>query len=154
MSRILIVSVLVVSSALALGQTPSTLSDTEARILELTNAARKKEGLGPLTISLLLTEAARAHSKNQAMHDTMAHELDGKKPSDRVKAAGYRYRSTGENVAYGKGVNVDGIFEGWMKSPGHRANILKPEFTEIGIGAAPSATGKVYYTQDFGRPRE
>ena len=83
----------------------------------------------------------------------MAHELDGKKPSDRVKAAGYKYANTGENVAFGKGTTVDEIFEGWMNSPGHRANILKAEFTEIGIGAAKSDTGKWYYTQNFGRPR-
>ncbi|HEX3315257.1 MAG TPA: CAP domain-containing protein [Gemmataceae bacterium] len=48
---------------------------------------------------------------------------------------------------------VDDIFDGWMKSPGHRANILKPEFTEIGIGAVRSETGKQYCTQNFGRPR-
>jgi uncharacterized protein YkwD len=153
MSRILIVSVLALSSALLLGQTPSTLSEAEARILALTNAARKKEGLGPLKISPTLLEAARAHSANQARHDKMAHELDGKKPSDRVKAAGYRYRYTGENVAFGKNVSVDEIFEGWMKSPPHRANILKSEYTEIGIGVGTSASGTQYYTQSFGQPR-
>jgi uncharacterized protein YkwD len=152
MSRILIVSVLVVSSSLVLGQTPATLSDAEARILELTNAARKKEGLGPLKISTTLLETARAHSKNQARQDKMAHELDGKKPVDRVKAAGYKFRYTAENVAFGEGLSIDEVFDNWMKSPGHRANILKPEFTEIGIGVGSTATGKKYYTQNFGRP--
>jgi uncharacterized protein YkwD len=155
MPRILIVSVLVLSSRLvALAQTPSVLTDTEVRILDLTNAARKKEGLEPLKISPALVAAARAHSKNQAKQDTMAHELDGKKPSDRVRAAGYKFRYVGENVAYGKNTTVDEIFEGWMASKGHRENILKPEYTEIGIGAARSDTGKWYYTQDFAQPRK
>jgi uncharacterized protein YkwD len=153
MSRILIVSVLALSSSLALGQTPGMLTDTEARIFELTNEARKKEGLGPLKISSTLMETARAHSKNQAKQDKMAHELDGKKAADRVKEAGYKYRSVSENVAYGKRVGVDTIFEGWMKSPGHRANILRPESTEIGIGVATSASGKQYYTQNFAKPK-
>jgi uncharacterized protein YkwD len=155
MSRTLIVSVLVMSCALsAAGQSTSTLSEDEARILELTNAARKKEGLGPLKIAPLLMEAARAHSKNQAKQEKMAHELDGKKGSDRVKAAGYKYSLTGENVAFGKGTTVDEIFEGWMNSKGHRENILKKDYTEIGIGAAKSEKGKWYYTQNFGRPRK
>ena len=74
MSRILIVSVLALSSSFALGQTPGMLTDVEARILELTNAARKKEGLGPLKISATLMATARAHSKNQAKQEMMAHE--------------------------------------------------------------------------------
>ena len=141
------------SSLVAAAQSPVKLSEDEARILELTNAARKKEGLGPLKIAPALMTAARDHSKNQAKQDKMAHELDDKKPSDRIKAAGYKYSYSGENVAYGKGTSVDEIFEGWMNSEGHRKNILKAEFTEIGIGAAKSDTGKTYYTQNFGKPR-
>jgi len=128
------------------------LTDDEALILELTNAARKEEKVGPLTVNQTLTKCARLHSANQAKQMKMAHELDGKSPADRVKAIGYAYRNMGENVAYGEGaVSVQQIFEGWMKSEGHRKNILKPEFTEIGIGISIDGR-KTYYTQVFGRP--
>lgn len=136
-------------------QSPSSfrLTDDEKLILELTNAARKEQKLPPLTANATLTNCARLHSDNQAKQKKMAHELDGKTPVDRVKASGYLYRNMGENVAYGDGpVAVKDIFEGWMKSEGHRKNILKQEFTEIGIGVSETGRQK-YYTQVFGRPR-
>src|SRR4051812_23023333 len=132
------------------------LSADERKILELTNAARKKESLAPLRPNAILMRAAREHSKNQLKQDTMAHELDGKTPFDRFKALGYAYGRAGENVAKSEGdVSVEEIFKGWMDSEGHRANILQKDFTEIGLGVASEGEGckrKSYYTQTFGRP--
>jgi uncharacterized protein YkwD len=131
------------------------LSDEEKAIVEMTNKARAKEGLEPLTVNPLLCRVARAHSANQAEQGKMAHELDGKKPADRVKEAGYKYRAVGENVAMGgNGVSLDEIFEGWMKSKGHRENILRPVFHEIGVGVARNTKGDTYYTQVFGTPMD
>ena len=154
MSRLSIASLLLFASTVV-AQPPAkfALSADETKILQLANEARTKENLGPLTASPLLTEIARAHSKNQAKQDKMAHELDGKNPGDRIKAAGYAFRAYGENVAYGQNVTLENIFEGWMKSPPHRANILKSDFTEIGIGVAGNDAKKIYYTQVFGRPK-
>lgn len=137
--------------------TPQTkgfqLTADEKLILDLTNAARKENNVGALAANQLLTQCARLHSENQAKQQKMAHELDGKTAADRVKAIGYLYSNMGENVAYGDNpVPVRKIFEGWMNSEGHRKNILKTEFTEIGIGVG-SKDGKKYYTQVFGRPR-
>lgn len=129
-----------------------TLTADEKRILELTNKARKEEGASPLVANPALTRCAREHSANMAKQKTMAHDLDGKTPFDRIKAIGYVYRRAGENVAYGDGpVPIDDIFDGWMKSEGHRKNILNPDFTEIGIGVG-TIEQKKYYTQVFGRP--
>jgi uncharacterized protein YkwD len=53
----------------------------------------------------------------------------------------------------GENVSLPEIFEAWMKSKGHRENIMKPEFREIGIGIARDPKGRVYYTQEFGKSR-
>ena len=142
-------------ASLSVGQDSEkfALTAEEKAILELTNAARKKANLPPLAANPTLTKAARGHRQNQAKQDKLDHELDGKKPSDRVRAAGYRYRAVGENVAMGsKNVTVAEIFEGWMESPGHRANILNGKYTQIGIGMGVTSRGRRYYTQVFASP--
>jgi uncharacterized protein YkwD len=143
---------------LARGEEPAAnaklvLSSDEQRLLELTNAERKKEKLSPLTPNPLLFKVARDHSANMARQEKLAHELDGKTPYTRLKEAGYRYRYAGENVAYGE-VSLEEVMKGWMASPGHRKNILTPGYTEIGLGLARSEKGMVYYTQVFGTPRK
>ena len=58
-----------------------------------------------------------------------------------------------ENIAEGENSTIPQVFEGWMESKGHRENILKPEYHEIGLGIATDDKGKVFYTQVFGTPR-
>jgi uncharacterized protein YkwD len=129
------------------------LSMEEQRLLELTNAERKKEDLPPLVPNAVLFKVARGHSENMARQEKLAHELDGKTPYMRIKAAGYRYHYAGENVASGD-VELEDVVKGWMASPGHRKNILGRNFTEIGLGLATSERGDVYYTQVFASPRK
>lgn len=130
------------------------LSPTESFILEETNKARAAEKLPPLKLNRILMKVARAHSENMARQHKMEHVLDGKKPSQRVAEAGYDYHYTGENVAYGfGGFGAEDVFEGWMKSPGHRKNILDKNYKEIGIGVATDDKGATYYTQEFGTRR-
>src|SRR5437667_7522385 len=76
------------------------LSAAEQGVIDATNAERKKAGLAPLKPNPKLTDAARAHALNMAKQDKLEHELDGKTPSDRVKAAGYAGRRAGENIAW------------------------------------------------------
>ncbi len=128
------------------------LTADEQKIVELTNKAREEKMLPPLTVNPTLTAAARAHSANMAKQGQMSHVLDGKNPAQRVKAAGYRYSRTGENIAMGENVSLARIFQGWMDSKGHRENILKPEYREIGVGIARNDKGEIYYTQVFGTP--
>src|SRR5262249_52419968 len=64
---------------------------------------------------------------------------------------GYNFRYLGENIAYGFGT-AQGVMTAWMNSPGHRANILDPNYTEIGIAVAYAADGMPYLTQFFGSP--
>jgi uncharacterized protein YkwD len=152
--------VLIAGSLYAPGfQTPKSgskieASETERTLLELTNNARKKENLPLLKFNTTLLKVAREHSANMATQKEMKHELDGKKPSDRLKAAGYRYSRMGENIALGDRQPLETVFRGWMESPGHRANILNKDFEEIGIGVARDNRGRIYYTQVFGTPRK
>ena len=126
------------------------LSKEEQTVLELTNKEREKEKLPALKPNKLLFEAARAHTANMAKKGEMNHELDGKNPSQRVKAVGYDYAWVGENIAAGEQWSLPGLMEAWMKSDHHRENILKEQYDEIGIGAVKGSDGKIYYTQVFG----
>ena len=82
----------------------------------------------------------------------------GANPHTRITSAGYRGRTTGENIRWGIGINATParIVDGWMNSPGHRANILSSEFTQVGTGIGydapePFADGDVgVYVHDFG----
>jgi uncharacterized protein YkwD len=88
-----------------------------------------------------------------AKQDKLAHELDGKNPGDRIKAAGYKYSVSGENVAW-KYKTPKAVVEGWMDSTQHKMNILNKDYTEIGIGMAKNAKGERYWAQVFGTPKE
>jgi uncharacterized protein YkwD len=130
------------------------VSDDEQTLVDLTNKARKKEKLPPLTVNETLFKVARAHSANMARQQKMEHVLDDKNPADRIKAAGYKYSYAGENVAAGNGWSLDEVFQCWLDSEPHMKNIMTTEFTEIGIGIARDGQNKYYYTQVFATPRK
>jgi len=125
-------------------------------VVAVTNAQRTNEGLGSLTLNTKLTNAAAAKLADMFDKQYFAHvSPDGTAPSDWVDGAGYAYRLTGENLALGDFSGETDLVTAWMNSPGHRANILKPEYTEIGV-----AVGKGMYegretwlaVQVFGKP--
>ena len=124
----------------------------EKGVIDATNAERKKAGLAPLKANPLLMAAARAHAQNMAKQNKLEHELDGKTPADRVKAAGYFGRRSGENIAWNPKSPAAAV-EGWMNSPPHKENILTKEYAEIGVGVATNAKGEPYWVQVFGTPR-
>jgi hypothetical protein len=78
--------------------------------------------------------------------------LDGRTAGDRIEDAGYTWNTYGENIAAGQPTPED-VIDGWMSSSGHRANILDPNFCDIGVGYAyvAASTYRHYWTQDFGR---
>jgi uncharacterized protein YkwD len=75
---------------------------------------------------------------------------DGSTPSSRITARGYRMKRSGENIAFGQRT-VEAVMDRWMKSPGHRRNILG-NFTEIGAACAIAADGTLYWCVSFGLP--
>ena len=129
-------------------------TDDEKAVVEFTNKERMKEKLPALKINPVLTSVARAHSENMAKTGMFDHVLDGKNPADRLKAAGYRCLLCGENISLGEGgFSPAEVVKGWMDSKLHKANILHPKFTEIGVGIARNGKGETYYTQVFALPR-
>jgi uncharacterized protein YkwD len=119
-------------------------------ILELTNAERARKDLPPLKVSTPLMKAAQRHSENMARQGLMAHELDGEGPSGRARKSGYQFTRLGENIAFGTAAKE--VVRAWMRSEGHRANILGEHYTEVGIGVARDGEGRPYYTQVFAAP--
>ncbi|HUG93950.1 MAG TPA: CAP domain-containing protein [Planctomycetaceae bacterium] len=130
---------------------PDGLFPDERAVLELTNARRVQAGLPPLTADPRLVRAARQHSANMARHNTISHTLDGATFVDRLRLAGYAHTAAGENCAQGQPTPAAAV-ESWMHSPGHRANILNPRYTDIGIGIQVGPGGDRFYTQLFARP--
>ncbi|WP_369264721.1 CAP domain-containing protein [Streptomyces sp. R35] len=126
------------------------LTRTASEVIALTNAERRAAGLPPLSGDPLLTIAAQAHSADMVARAFYSHTSpDGSQPWDRAAAAGCTRRTIGENIACGQRSPAE-VVRGWMNSPGHRANILKPDFTHIGIGLAGGGKAGTYWTQLFG----
>ncbi|MCS6976601.1 MAG: CAP domain-containing protein [Gemmatales bacterium] len=128
------------------------ITDEEQELIDLTNQERAKEELRPLKPHPLLMQAAREHAANMARQQKIEHVLDGKEPRDRVRGVGYRFRHLGENVASGYR-SPEAVVRGWMSSEGHRGNILRAEFTEIGVGVVRDHSGKPYYAQVLASPK-
>jgi len=122
-------------------------------LLDLTNEARAAEGLAPLTYEVRLAEAAQVHSVDQAQMGKLTHTgSDGSNAGERIARTGYQSRFWGENAAAGF-ASAASVMDGWMDSPGHRANILEPSVTEVGFGLAHTSDGYPYWTQAFAAPR-
>ena len=120
-----------------------------ARVLDLTNAERSRVGLQPLTSNPQLQEAAQSYSEVLASSGCFAHAC-GTVPdlADRDQHWGYSgWTSLGENIATGY-TTPESVVAGWMASPTHRANVLSPDYTEIGVGL--TSVDRMYWTQEFG----
>lgn len=121
------------------------LDTEELQAIELTNKQREKAGLPPLKIDLKLCLAARDHSADMQRLNFFAHEspVEGKKTyADRARRFGGV--AHGENIA--RHATATAAVDAWMKSPGHKANILNSGYTRIGLGRQGN-----YFTQVFGR---
>ncbi len=124
----------------------------EEELVRLTHQERKKAGLALLEVDERLTRAAREHSLLLAQYGMLDHQFSGEPAvSRRLAAAGLRFDTEGENVALDE--TVEGAHQGLMASPGHRANILKPEYSAMGIGVVRDKN-KLWVTQDFVRRLE
>lgn len=137
--------------------TPVVLDANEKTMLDLHNNQRANSGLRKLCVHPALQRAAEAHSQDMIDNDYFSHtSQDGTTFAQRIKREGYNYRTAGENIAWGSGSlgSPDNIFNNWMNSSGHRANILNKNFREVGIGAATgtykSYAGATMWTADFG----
>ncbi len=111
----------------------TSAEDAERRLLDLLNRDRAAHGLPPVAADAEVAAVSRAHSREMYETGVVAHVSPRTgSASDRVRAAGIRTAAVLENVARAYGIGE--AEEGLMNSPGHRANILSPEVTHVGIG--------------------
>jgi uncharacterized protein YkwD len=111
----------------------SKLSAAESGLLRAVNETRAAHGLRAVSVDGTLTRAARSHSSEMLRGNYFAHG------AFRNRMLGFRVRGpfVGENLAWGSGsyANPQTVVQEWLNSPAHRANLLRPSFTRIGIGA-------------------
>lgn len=120
----------------------------ESQVVQLTNQFRSQYGLRPLSWNSQLGTAAQNHTLDMARMRRMSHSgSDGSQVGTRVQRVRYPFRQVGENVAHNQRT-AQAVLSSWMQSPGHRKNILNPNFTEIGVGYYNG-----YWTQVFGSRR-
>jgi uncharacterized protein YkwD len=125
--------------------------DLEAAMLQLVNKERVAAGLRPLAPDPELTEVARKHSADMFARGYFAHDApDGRDPFDRMREAGVRFTTAGENLALAPSVRV--AHTGLMNSPGHRANILQKDFGRLGIGIMDGGVRGLMVSQEFRNP--
>ncbi len=134
---------------------PQLLAESryDAQLLELTNTERRKAGLPPLRFSPQLGQAAQLHAEDMARNNFNSHTgSDGSSVGDRAQRTNYQFSYIGENIHFASpDSSPASAVRSWMKSPGHRANILSPDFTEIGFGY--SYDGRMHrFVQVFGTP--
>ncbi|ARE72941.1 RNA polymerase [Streptomyces sp. Sge12] len=128
---------------------PAPPSGVAGQVVALVNSERAAAGCGPLKEDPQLRTAAQGHSDDMAARNFFDHTSpDGKDPGDRTTAAGYRWSTYGENIARGQ-QTAQSVMDSWMKSPGHRANILNCSFKDIGVGIHQGSGGP-WWTQNFG----
>ncbi len=132
-------------------ETPATVSAetlAAAEVLELVNEVRSEAGLSPLTASGSLADLAEQFSDDMAARGFFDHtDPEGLTPWDRATSAGVSGLG-GENIARGQ-TDAAAVMDAWMNSPGHKANILNPDFKTLGVGVHFGAGGP-WWTQDFG----
>jgi hypothetical protein len=104
------------------------------------NQLRLQHNLPPLKLNAQLCEAAQAHAEAMAQTGVIAHaDQHGRRADYRASAAGYFYHRLGENLAAGQ-LTWERALHAWLNSPDHRANLLTPDYRELGIGFAGSAS--------------
>jgi uncharacterized protein YkwD len=133
------------------------------KLLEQLNSARSTArqcgnqpfaAAAPLTWNATLGSTAEAHSRAMANGNFFDHQdPDGRTPGDRAELAGYSGQRVGENIAAGLDT-ASKVIAGWLASPGHCANLMNPQFSELGAAYAndPKSDAGIYWTALFGAP--
>jgi uncharacterized protein YkwD len=152
----LLVAVVLSANLIVVYAAPPTAS-AERALFDAANRERAAQGLAQLRWDKALANAARDHAQLMAQRNTLSHQFPGEAAlQDRARVAGARFTEIAENVA--EGPSADVIHASWMHSPPHRANLLDPELTAIGIavvgtasrdGAGRGGAGMLFAAEDF-----
>ena len=118
----------------------------------MVNKERAAVGLPALKVNNKLAGVAEKKAEDLRNKNYFAHNSPTYgSPFDMMKQFGITYTAAGENIAKGQ-KTPEAVMNGWMNSPGHRANILNSSFTEIGVGYVTDSNGTTYWVQMFIRP--
>ncbi|QKZ05174.1 CAP domain-containing protein [Pseudomonas eucalypticola] len=143
---------------------PSNLGNAQAegqKLLAQLNTARAQphtcgaqafSPAPPLAWNATLAQVAQAHAQDMANRNYFDHlDHDGHTPGDRAELAGYNAQALGENIAAGQD-SVAKVVAGWLASPGHCANLMNPQFRDLGAAYAtdPKSDAGIYWTGMFG----
>ncbi|HCC07060.1 MAG TPA: hypothetical protein DEP72_02680 [Clostridiales bacterium] len=132
-----------------------SIADTKAletEVVRLVNVERSKQGLILLKENWQLSRVARYKSQDMINKNYFSHTSPTYgSPFNMMESFGIKFSAAGENIAYGQN-SPQAVMVAWMNSPGHRANILSPAYTQIGVGLAKKSNGTCYWTQHFIKP--
>jgi uncharacterized protein YkwD len=131
-----------VTAAAPVAVTASATEQQEFQLLDLINQERSRNGLQPMLMQLTLRDYARSHAADQANAGSIWHDM-----AEYQRWAPAGWTRLGENVAYNQSVTA--MHQAYMNSPGHRQNILNPDFNYVGIGIVATAGGRLYNSEDF-----
>lgn len=144
--------------------TPNGDEQLAAEVVTLINQIRVRNGLVPVTVNEKLTAIATGYACEHIEDNfyellggpegeglTHYHPITGDGPGERAFRAGYLFHSLGENLAGGQRTPEE-VVDDWMASPGHRENILAPQWRETGVGVRSGGHFGVYWVQMFGDP--
>lgn len=124
----------------------SSITSYEKEVVRLVNIERSKQGLPALEYDWQLSRVARYKSEDMHKNGYFSHTSPTYgSPFNMMKNFGITYKTAGENIAKGY-KTPSAVVEGWMNSPGHRANILNASFTHLGVGYVQNGS---YWTQMF-----
>jgi len=127
----LLVAVVLSANVIVVHAQPQSVS-AERALFDAANRERAAQGLAALRWDEALATAAREHAVLMAERNALSHQFGGEAAlQDRARVAGARFTEVAENVA--EGPSAEAIHTGWMNSPHHRANLLDPELTAMGI---------------------
>ncbi|HWC76517.1 MAG TPA: CAP domain-containing protein [Blastocatellia bacterium] len=137
------------------GSTIQRLEVFERKCFDEVNEQRRANGVAPLAAFDKLVAVARRYSRRMAEGNFFSHtDPQGLTLRFRLIEAGIKSSVQAENLSKATGYidPVPGVVEGWMKSPGHRANLLDPTFTHSAVGAWIAGDDLVFFTQIYLKP--
>ncbi len=133
---------------------PDVLAEEQRQIMELTNRTRQEKNIFTLASAAKLDVSAQHKADDMAVNQYFAHSNNNKSLANWLQEAGYQYQVAGENLAVGFS-SAEDIVRAWKNSPSHYANLIDPDFKEIGIGLAGGVYKNqptVFIVQHFGTP--
>ncbi len=136
------------SSSVSILSEYTSMSSEQRQALKLLNDDRKKRNLAPLQFNSHLSKLAESYARDMIDREFFSHRNpEGQSPFERMQERQIAFNYAGENIAFNESVYA--AQQAFMHSPEHKANILSPHYTQVGIGVVKSSTGRVYVVQEF-----